>query len=38
MSVVRSDSLKYRLFTGAFRRMPPALSIKLGERIFRHFG
>jgi hypothetical protein len=38
MSVVRSESLKYRLFTGAFRRMPPALSVKLGERIFRHFG
>ena len=38
MSVVKSDSLKYRLFTGAFRRMPPALAIRVGERIFRHFG
>ena len=38
MSVVKSDSLKYRLFTGAFRRMPPALAVKIGERIFRHFG
>lgn len=38
VSVVRSDSLKYRLFTGAFRRMPPALAVRLGERIFRHFG
>ena len=38
LSVVKSDSLKYRLFTGAFRRMPPALAIRVGERIFRHFG
>ena len=38
VSVVRSDSLKYRLFTAAFRRMPPAWSIRIGERIFRHFG
>ena len=38
VSVVRSDSLKYRLFTGAIRRMPPALAIKVGQRIFRHFG
>jgi hypothetical protein len=38
VSVVRSDSLKYRLFTAAFRRMPQALSVRIGERIFRHFG
>jgi CelD/BcsL family acetyltransferase involved in cellulose biosynthesis len=38
LSVVKSDSLKYRLFTGAFRRMPIGLSVRLGERIFRHFG
>jgi hypothetical protein len=38
MSVVKSDSLKYRLFTGAFRRMPPALAVPIGGRIFRHFG
>jgi len=38
VSVVRNDSLKYRLFTNAFRRMPEALSIRIGERIFRHFG
>ena len=38
MSVVKSDSLKYRIFTGAFRRMPPGLAVKIGERIFRHFG
>jgi CelD/BcsL family acetyltransferase involved in cellulose biosynthesis len=38
VSVVRSDSLKYRVFTGAFRRMSPALAVRLGERIFRHFG
>jgi CelD/BcsL family acetyltransferase involved in cellulose biosynthesis len=38
MSVVKSDSLKYRLFTGAFRRMPAGLAVKIGGRIFRHFG
>jgi len=38
VSVVRSDSLKYRLFTAAFRRMPESWSIRIGERIFRHFG
>lgn len=38
ISVVRSDSLKYRLFTSAFRRMPESWSIRIGERIFRHFG
>ena len=38
VSVVKSDSLKYRLFTGAFRRMPAGLAVKIGERIFRHFG
>jgi lipid II:glycine glycyltransferase (peptidoglycan interpeptide bridge formation enzyme) len=38
MSVVKSDSLKYRVFTGAFRRMPPRLAVRVGERIFRHFG
>jgi len=38
MSMVRSDSLKYRLFTSAFQRMPAALAVKIGERIFRHFG
>ena len=38
LSVVKSSSLKYRLFTGAFRRMPTALSIRIGAKIFRHFG
>jgi lipid II:glycine glycyltransferase (peptidoglycan interpeptide bridge formation enzyme) len=38
VSVVRSDSLKYRLFTSAFRRMPESWSIRIGRRIFRHFG
>lgn len=38
VSVVRSDSLKYRLFTTAFRRMPESWSVRIGERIFRHFG
>jgi lipid II:glycine glycyltransferase (peptidoglycan interpeptide bridge formation enzyme) len=38
MSVVKSDSLKYRVFTRVFKTMPPAWSVRLGERIFRHFG
>jgi hypothetical protein len=38
MSVVKSASLKYRLFTGAFQRMPAGLAVRIGERIFRHFG
>lgn len=38
VSVVKSSSLKYRLFTSAFKRMPPALSVYIGRRIFRHFG
>ncbi len=38
VSVVKSDSLKYRLFTNAFRRMPESWSIRIGKRIFRHFG
>jgi CelD/BcsL family acetyltransferase involved in cellulose biosynthesis len=38
VSVVRTESLKYRVFTGAFRRMPAGLAVRIGERIFRHFG
>jgi CelD/BcsL family acetyltransferase involved in cellulose biosynthesis len=38
MSVVKSDSLKYRVFTKVFRTMPEAWTIRVGERIFRHFG
>lgn len=38
VSVAKTDSLKYRVFTAAFRRMPESLSIRIGERIFRHFG
>jgi hypothetical protein len=38
LSVVRGDSLKYRLFTAFFRRMPEGLTVRLGARIFRHFG
>lgn len=38
VSVVKNDSLKYRVFTGAFRHMPAGLAVRLGERIFRHFG
>ncbi|HEX5133738.1 MAG TPA: GNAT family N-acetyltransferase [Candidatus Krumholzibacteria bacterium] len=38
MSVVKSDSLKYRIFTRVFRTMPEAWTVRVGERIFRHFG
>jgi CelD/BcsL family acetyltransferase involved in cellulose biosynthesis len=38
LSVVRSDSLKYRLFTHVFRTMPESWTVRIGERIFRHFG
>jgi CelD/BcsL family acetyltransferase involved in cellulose biosynthesis len=38
VSTVRRDSLKYRLFTGVFRRLPLSASTWLGTRIFRHFG
>ena len=38
VSVVKSDSLKYRLFTKVFRSMPAAWTVRVGERIFRHFG
>jgi hypothetical protein len=38
LSVVKSGSLKYRLFTTAFRRLPEAWTVRVGERIFRHFG
>ena len=38
LSVVKSASLKYRVFTGAFQRMPASLAVRIGERMFRHFG
>jgi FemAB-related protein (PEP-CTERM system-associated) len=38
LSTVRSDSLKYRLFTGTFQRLPLGVSAWIGARIFRHFG
>jgi len=38
LSTVGSDSLKYRLFTGTFRRLPIGVSAWIGARIFRHFG
>lgn len=38
LSVVTSNSWKYRLFTGVFRRTPHRLSVALGSRLFRHFG
>lgn len=38
VSVVRSDSLKYRVFTAVFRNLPTSLATQIGARIFRHFG
>jgi lipid II:glycine glycyltransferase (peptidoglycan interpeptide bridge formation enzyme) len=38
MSVVKSSSLKYRVFTGLVRRLPTSLAVSLGEKIFHHFG
>ena len=38
LSVVRRDSLKYRVFTGLFQRLPAGATAYLGGRIFRHFG
>ncbi len=38
LSVVKGSSLQYRLFTAAFRRMPVGVSVRLGARLFRHFG
>jgi lipid II:glycine glycyltransferase (peptidoglycan interpeptide bridge formation enzyme) len=38
LSVVKSSSLKYRLFTGAIKRLPIPVNRWLGEKIFWHFG
>ncbi len=38
ISTVRSDSLKYRVFTGVFQRLPMQVFCSLGGRLFRHFG
>lgn len=38
LAVAKTDSWKYRLFTGVFRRLPASLSARIGARIFRHFG
>jgi serine/alanine adding enzyme len=38
LSVVKSDSWKYRLFTGVFQRLPVSATTRIGARIFRHFG
>ncbi len=38
LSVVRSDSLKYRIFTTAFRHMPESWAVHVGARLFRHLG
>jgi lipid II:glycine glycyltransferase (peptidoglycan interpeptide bridge formation enzyme) len=38
LSVVKSASWKYRAFTGLFQRLPYAVTVRLGSRIFRHFG
>jgi len=38
ISTVRANSVKYRVFTGLFRRMPLGLFCAAGSRLFRHFG
>jgi lipid II:glycine glycyltransferase (peptidoglycan interpeptide bridge formation enzyme) len=38
ISVVKSDSLKYRLFTGMVKRLPASINTRLGAKLFRHFG
>jgi lipid II:glycine glycyltransferase (peptidoglycan interpeptide bridge formation enzyme) len=38
LSVVKSASWKYRAFTGVFRRLPYSVIVRLGSRLFRHFG
>jgi len=38
MSVVKTDSLKYRVFTGVFRRLSYPIITRAGARLFRHFG
>ena len=38
LSVVKSDSLKYRLFTGLVKRLPASINTRLGAKLFRHFG
>jgi CelD/BcsL family acetyltransferase involved in cellulose biosynthesis len=38
LSVVKSSSLKYRLFTGTVRRLPLPVGRWLGKKLFRHFG
>ena len=38
LSTVDHDSLKYKLFTAVFGRLPIRLSAAIGSRIFRHFG
>lgn len=37
-STAESTSLKYRIFTAAFRLLPTGVSAWIGARIFRHFG
>ena len=38
LSVVKSNSLKYRLFTGLVKRLPASINTRLGAKLFRHFG
>lgn len=38
LSVVKADSLKYRLFTGMVKRLPLSINASIGARLFRHFG
>ena len=38
LSVVKADSLKYRVFTGVVKRLPLSINARIGARLFRHFG
>jgi lipid II:glycine glycyltransferase (peptidoglycan interpeptide bridge formation enzyme) len=38
LSVVKTDSLKYKLFTGLVKRLPLSINARIGARLFRHFG
>jgi CelD/BcsL family acetyltransferase involved in cellulose biosynthesis len=38
LSIVKANSLKYRLFTGLVKRLPLSVNARIGARLFRHFG
>lgn len=38
LSVIKSSTLRYRLFTGTVKRLPLPVCRWLGEKIFWHFG